>query len=223
MPYFSYFDPFFDFETLEKMLEEIELLIAGKNEALEHRWNLWTKKKESEEIIDMQEAEHVETYLENEQYTVSELETNFLNGVAITLNSVFERQIGLIARKINEKTPHLAYNPKREHKVGKFRTWFKHFLKESAHPNLDKIEQQLFDDLQMYVKIRNILAHNGGFVEDDKRDIWHFVETHSGYFTILNEQLRQISVKPEYLKKVMKDQKRFFKLVCYGESGNVIY
>lgn len=222
MSYISFLDPFFDFETIEQLLSEIETLIVVKNKQLEENWEAWLKNNKQQKTENTDYYDHIETTFQNENFLIAEFERNLLNGVTLTLGTVFERHVGFMAREIGRNYPEV-YNPKKRLIMRNFSVWLPKFLKDSNHPNALHVESELLERLQTYVNIRNILVHHDGFVDDEDKDVRKFVKANPDLISINNEQLWKITVKYEYIRNMIKDQKNFFKVIFYTDSGGVIY
>ncbi|MEK7605451.1 MAG: hypothetical protein AAB478_02895 [Patescibacteria group bacterium] len=153
---------------------------------------------------------------------ISELERNLLSGLGITLNTAFEKHIDLISRTISKNNPSITYNPKHEHKMSLFEKWFRELLQKSNHPNITSLSDELLTTLQRYIEIRNILVHRDGVINNEETKVRKFVLANRDLFN-LDESISKISIKPSYIRKVIVDQSRFFKIVLYTAKGDIVY
>ena len=102
MTYTSWLDPnMFDFLHIEELLQELEKFIEGKEKKVDKDWKKWLNeggKQEDEKKHPLEPS--IEDMFVDERFMVSELEKNLMNGLAITVNTIFELHVIAPANQI---------------------------------------------------------------------------------------------------------------------------
>lgn len=214
----SLLDPsILDFFTIKSILEDIENLVEAKKRAVEKDFKEFEKKHkvrhQGEEWYLWQEARYVD-----EIFIVSELESNLLNGLAVTVNTIFERHVGFFVREISKTDPSIKFDEKHTYKMYEIED----LLEKTKHPNRKDFSKDLQSKLRIYTDIRNSIIHQEGTIKS-KGTIKSFVTQNASLFKIKNKELWIISVNAKYIREVLKIHKYFFRLLFYTKSGDVIY
>lgn len=222
---FSYLDPSdLKLKCLELTLKEVECLILEIKHDLEIKFKKWEKenknlKKSNKELYLHQE----DNYLEIKMYEIPEIEKNLLNGIAVTLHTIFENCVNLSVREMSKREPSIDYREKCNYKMKDF----KNFLNKVNHPNRNEFKEDLLSRLEIYKEIRHCVAHREGDLlpEGTKKtvDIRPFILENQELFNRRSPFFWNISVKGDYIRFVMEDLKVFFRLLLYTKNGNVIF
>ena len=218
MSFASYLDPsFIDFEIIERTLKDIENLIPSRRVEVERDFKKWELENKVEKKVNEEWYQAMEDSFVDEMFFVSELERNLLNGLAVTLNTIFERHVSLFVREISKNVTSVTHNERCTYNM----KVFKDILHKGNHPNFEKINTEMWKRLSMYTKIRNRIGHHEGYITE-KGGIMDFVNSNMKLF-VLDVNLQKITVKGEYIRKVLGDYKYFFRLLAYREDGSIIY
>ena len=217
MPKYSYLDPTIELEFTERMLNDIKELIANKREGVKSDFSSWERKNRKLKNENTEWYQWQEDSFVDEMFFVSELEKNLLNGLAISINTIFERHVSIIIRESKKISDKKDYNDRHTYKIEEL----KKTLIEINHPNIKIIDSKLISRLRCYIDVRNILVHREGSVSESDRIIKAFIKTNRNLF-VIKETPFGISVTDGYIKKALDDIKNFFRLLLY-ENGEVIY
>lgn len=209
----SYLDPVFEIEIIERSLREISILIESNKSQLEQYYKEATAIAKSQEegswIVDM---------CADEGFTIGELEKILINGLLITLNSIFERHMSLIVREISKDNNKVVHNPYHTYSV----KYLKSLLKKINHPNSTSIDKDLFRRLSIYTDIRNTLVHHDGSIKYNGSHLKPYIKDNPDFFDF-DIYLSKVSIKPAYIKQVLEDMKVFFRKVIYEDSGKLVF
>lgn len=219
MPVASWLDPnIFHLLHVEELLQELEKFVEDKERKVSEDWDKWLKEGGKQEETKRHPLEpSVEDFFIDEKFFVSELEKNLLNGLAITLNTIFEVHVRLFVREMSKEKISVKYKDRHAYKMDEFIK----IMKKSGHPNSKTMDQVLLKRLRVYTDIRNCLVHNEGHVSVNSV-VRPFVKKNKDLF-VKHHQLWIISVNGLYIRKVISDLRVFFKKVAYTEKGEVIY
>lgn len=219
MTYTSWLDPnMFDFLHIEELLQELEKFIEGKEKKVDKDWKKWLNeggKQEDEKKHPLEPS--IEDMFVDERFMVSELEKNLMNGLAITVNTIFELHVRLFVREMSKKEVSIQYSDRHTYKMDEFVK----IMKKARHPNFKNMDKGLLKRLRIYTDIRNCLVHNQGHVSVNNI-IKPFVLKNKDLFA-KHGHLWIISVNGLYIRKVINDLRAFFKKVAYTKEGKIIY
>ncbi len=219
MPFASWLDPnMFELFYMEKFLQDLERFIEGKEKKVDKDWDKWLSEggKQEDQKKDPIEPSMEDMFID-ERFIVSELEKNLMNGLAITINTIFEFHVRLFVREMSKKEASIKYNDKHTYKMNEFVK----FMKKTGHPNFKSMDKGLLKRLRIYTDIRNCLVHNQGNVSVNSI-IKSFVLKNKDLFK-KHHQLWIIGVNGLYIRKVISDLNVFFKKVAYTKEGKIIY
>lgn len=214
----SFLDPsVLELDYIDRMVDDVEGVINTKEAELSKNFDLWEqenkpKRQKNEDYYDAMEDNFV-----NEQYFISELSANLFNGLAITINTLFEIHIKTFVREMCKQESSIKYDKGHTYKMSELLK----IMKVAHHPNVDKINQDILDRLRSYTNIRNAIVHHEGIITegDFSRD---FILDNKTFFKF-NKYVWKISVKAEYIRTVIRDLETFFKLLAYKSNGDVIF
>ncbi|MDP1710064.1 MAG: hypothetical protein Q8L28_00385 [bacterium] len=214
---FSFLDPSFNIDYVMRILEDIENLVDIKNKKLDKDFREWESENEANKETNEEYYYAMEGNFIDESYFISELEANLLNGLSVTINTVFETHVRYFIREMSKMESSINYDDKHTYKMSELIV----AMDTAKHPNMEKIGQPLLGRLRAYTNIRNCIVHHEGIVP--RRDFARtFISDNRGLFN-LDEPLWKISVKGDFIRKVIEDLKFFFRLLAYTSSGDVIF
>jgi hypothetical protein len=211
----SYLDPVMDLEYVERFLVDIQNFLETKDQEVEKSFKEWDEGAKKDKKLNEEYYQNVVDLYVDEAFFVSELQKNLLNGLAVTINSVFERHLSFFVISMAKIDSRIKYRETHTYHMDEF---FK-MLKQVKHPNVDKLDQKLLKRLQMYMEIRNCIVHKGGYISE-KSTLRPFVSSNKNLF---DNRTWHIGIKAFYIKLVLEDLKEFFKLLAYYDDGRIVY
>lgn len=217
MPYVSFLDPsLFELEYVKRMVEEIEDLVAVKEREVNIDYKKWQKENEHEKLKNEDYYYAMEDTFANEMDFISEFSANIFNGLAVTINTTFETRVKTFVREMAKTASTINYDDRHTYKMSELLT----IMKIAQHPNSVKLNKDLLKRLRTYTDIRNSIVHHEGRISSDS--VKSFIINNKILFKV-NEGLWIVSVKADYIRKVVADLEIFFKLMAYKSNGEVIF
>ncbi len=209
MSAFSFLDPQLETSFITDFIPEIECLIERKSKDLELKY-----KKIFEGKLSDDEKSWYGDMAGDEGFMLRQLEKTLLTGLAITASAILERHISLFVRNLSNKFDSISYSPTKTYQISELQT----MLKLTNHPNRNKIDATLWQNLTNYKKIRNYLIHHEGNIFDDDPMIISFVSKSSDLFEY-NSDLTSFSIKKQYTLNLLEDINKLFQNLLYLDKN----
>lgn len=219
MGYFSFLDPELRLEIIAETIDLTSSFFDRRIQELTSDYQMWEKENTH---MRSEQNEWYESLIDSYQdriYVLNEIKKVFLNGLAISVNTIFERNIQSMVRAMSEKFENISYKERHTYRKKEV----KNFLKQIDHPNYCLIEDALWSRLWLYSKFRNCIVHHEGYFDKKDKEVKYFMRDYPDLLKVENEQLSIFAVTERYLDFVVNDIKSFFHLALYNNDGNVIF
>lgn len=217
MPFMSFYDPESDLMFVEEMLPDIESFIAEKKKKVDDNFNDWKSENTNEEDINPDWYSFMEDGFVDQMYMADIMEENILNGIALTLGTIFERHVSAVIRQLGKKIDGFVMNERHTYSMKEF----KGVLNKSGFINAHHFSSELQNQFKIYMEIRNCIAHKEGYYYEANKEIRDYLLNNESLFK-LDKGPEKFSVKDTYIQQVIGDIRKLFKLILYDDKRNPV-
>ena len=210
----SFHDPESDLMFVEEMLPDMELFIAEKKKKVEDNYNDWKSENTKEEDTNSEWYSFMEDSFVDQMYMADIMEENILNGIALTIGTIFERHVSAVIRQLGTKIDGFVMNERHTYSMKEFKT----VLRDSGFVNAHHFSPAIQNRFKIYMEIRNCIAHKDGYYYEASKEIRDYLLNNQNYFK-LEKGPEKFSVKNTYIQQLIGDIRKLFKLILYDDKG----